>query len=187
MPIPLGIIAVAGAGAAGAAGAYDLLETTVLGSNTASVTFSSLGSYSDYKHLQIRATIRTARSINGDFHYIRFNSDTGSNYAYHELVGQGSSVASSASTSQTYIQYSRAPGTTNTANVFSSAVIDILDFNNSSKNTTIRSLSGYEAATDAISLFSGVWLSTAAVTSITLLQPSFNTLAGSRFSLYGIK
>lgn len=178
-----GILASSG----GAAGAYDLLETTVLGSDTASITFNNLNNYSGYKHLQIRATIRTARSINGDFHYLRFNGDTGSNYAYHELVGQGSSVTSSASTTQTYVQYSRAPGTTNTASVFAAAVIDILDFSNTSKNTTIRSLAGYEAATDAISLFSGFWNNTAAVTSITLLQPSFNTLSGSRFSLYGVK
>ena len=47
MPFGLGFFATAGAGAAGS---FDLLETQVLGSAQASVTFSSLGTYSNYKH-----------------------------------------------------------------------------------------------------------------------------------------
>jgi hypothetical protein len=33
--------------------AFDLLETTTLTTSASSVTFSGLGAYSDYKHLQI--------------------------------------------------------------------------------------------------------------------------------------
>ena len=56
MPIPLGFFAAAGAVAGGS---YDLLETTILSSNAASVTFSNLNNYAaDYQHLQIRAVVK---------------------------------------------------------------------------------------------------------------------------------
>ena len=187
MPIPLGILAVAGAGAAGAASDYVRLESTILTTTAASVTFSNLNNYSAYKHLQLRITARTDRSGSGDDNIgIRVNSDTGSNYAYHWLTGDGSSVASSATTSTTFAFVGKTAAALATANNFAGNVIDILDFNSSAKNTTFRSLSGQ--GSDYIRLFSGLWNNTAAVTAL-LLYPLTgpNFIAGSRFSLYGIK
>jgi hypothetical protein len=188
MPIPLGVLAVAGAGAAGGGGSFDLLETTVLGSDTASVTFSSLGSYSAYKHLQIRMTAATTAYPG---FAIRFNSDTGSNYAYHRLSANGSTVVSGASTSAAEIRFVNAlpDEARDNSNIFGAAIVEILDFSNSSKNSTVRGMSGSHY-TDAkqIGLYSGLWNNTNAVTSITLLDPSSgNFVSGSRFSLYGIK
>jgi hypothetical protein len=189
MPIPLGILAVAGAGAPAAAGAYDLLETTVLGSAAASVTFSSLDSYSNYKHLQIRLAAQSSRTaFDIDEVDLTFNSDTGANYAYHNLYGEGSSVLSGGAYSVNSIAIGQVSTSLTSANAFSSNVIDILDFNSSSKNTTVRSLSGMIGTTRyRARLSSGVWLNTASVTSIRLLCGSANFVAGSRFSLYGIK
>jgi hypothetical protein len=188
MPIPLGILAVAGAGAAGGASSYDLLETTVLSSSASSVTFSSLGSYSAYKHLQIRTANRTDRSgFASDDIALQMNADTGANYRNHGLYGDGSSVASfDAAASE--IRIGLTSGVTETANIFGAFVIDILDFASSSKNTTIRALSGKEGSGDYIALTSGLWINTAAVTSI-LIKPrnATNFIAGSRFSLYGVK
>jgi hypothetical protein len=189
MPIPLGILAVAGAGGA-AASAYDLLETTLISTNTASVTFSSLGAYSDYKHLQIRTTARTTRALQADGMTIRLNSDSGSNYRAHRLQGNGTAVESSDSGSVTFIRdLPQIAGDTATANIFGAMVIDILDFSNANKNTTTRALGGSHTVTfNAISLSSGLWNNTNAVTSITiapLTGPNF--VAGSRFSLYGVK
>jgi hypothetical protein len=175
--------------AAGGAGAYDLLETQVLASSAASVTFTGLGAYSDYQHLQIRLVGATdAYSGFG----LRFNGDTGANYASHRLYGNGGSVGSSASTSSTrIIAVNGLPDETrDTSNIFGAAVIDILDFSNSSKNTTTRNLAGNGVYTDyqLIGLFSGLWNNTNAVTSINLFDPSAgNFVTGSRFSLYGIK
>ena len=190
MPIPLGILAVAGAGAAGGASSFDLLETTVLSSAASSVTFSSLGSYSDYKHLQLRISTRTDRSGNLSAPTMRLNSDTGSNYAYHLLRGSGSSVLSEGYSSQSSINIPSNSSDYMTANVFSAAVIDILDFSSSSKKTTIRVLGGNPDSNYwNIALQSGLWNNTAAVTSI-ILEPGFgasNWKASSRFSLYGVK
>jgi hypothetical protein len=188
MPIPLGVLAVAGAGGGAAANSFDLLETTLISTNTASVTFSSLGSYSAYKHLQIRMTVRGNRnSTIGDIR-ARFNADSGSNYAFHRLLADPPSVISQANTSQTFIRFGTFVGNNGTANVFSASVVDILDFGSSSKNTTIRSLDGFkDSSSFPIGLYSGFWNNTNAVTSIELYPESDSFVSGTRMSLYGIK
>ena len=190
MPIPLGVLAVAGAGAAGG-GAYDLLETTLVGTNTASVTFSNLNNYSSYKHLQIRAVMKGSGSSVYDG-FMRFNSVT-SGYAYHTLAGSGFSVTSQANTNQDSMGLGSFPGDNAQipSEAFGVAVIDILDFSSSSKNKTIRSLSGWAGNNDVVGpirLVSGFLNSTSAITSITLgVSTSTNIRYDSRISLYGIK
>jgi hypothetical protein len=182
MLIPFGVLSAAGAGGV-VAGSYDLLETNILGSAQASITFSSLGTYAaDYKHLQIRMTARLS-GANGIDAYI--NGDTGSNYAGHLLRGNGSTVSSFGRSSSSTLQIA---DSTSTANVFTGAVVDILDFASSTKNTTIRSFTGDSGGQTFIQIWSGLWNNTAAVTSIELYGRAATTLQiGSRFSLYGIK
>jgi hypothetical protein len=185
MPIPLGILAVAGAGGA-AAGAYDLLETVA---PTADFTFTGLDSYSQYKHLQIRMMLRSTSAGDAIADMgIRFNNDTGANYFSHRLYGSGSTVTSSFGISTTQLELSGVVVRTSaTANAFTASVIDILDFNNASKNTTVRGLSGLSVSTDnSIRLFSGAWNNTAAVTSINI-RGSGGLATGCRVSLYGVK
>ena len=186
MLIPFGIL---GASGAGPLPAMELISTTVLGTATPSVTFSSLGDYSStYKHLQVRLLTRTSRTEINDSLISRFNGDTGSNYARHRLYGTGSSVASNADTSQTYILTGETSGNTNTTSSFFTTVIDILDPYSTSKNTTTRWLNGGTGAFNHIQLGSGLWNNTASVTSFAIQPVSgANLLAGSRFSLYGIK
>ena len=170
-------------------GSYDLLETQVLSSSASSVTFTGLGSYTDYKHLQIRAVLRTDRSSADDLTMIRFNGDSSSSYANHQLYGNGSTVQSSAQTSQTYIRNISSAGGTFTTNGFSAHILDILDFSSTSKNTTVRQLAGVVGNYNDVRLASGLWNSTSAVTSITLAQyiTSTNFVSGTRLSLYGVK
>lgn len=181
MLIPLGFLAVSGV----SAGSFDLLETQVLTGSAASVTFSSLGTYSNYKHLQIRFTARS-NSAAGATLYTNFqaNSDTGSNYAWHSLRGNGSNVGSFAGTSATFGRSGLAAGSTATANAFATSVLDILDPFETTKNTTFRFLAGQ----GEIYLGSSVWLNTNALTSLAIQEGYSSTfVAGSRFSLYGIK
>ena len=188
MPIPLGILAVAGAGAAGVVNDYFWLETTVLSSNAASVTFSNLGNYSQYKHLQIRWTTRDSWSDNFASTNIRFNGDSGANYASHRLWGNGSSALSAADTSITEMRINLTAAALSDANTFSAGVTDILDFSSTSKNKTIRTLHGVVSPGEvtAITLQSGFRNNTAAITSISFSAVS-NFVSGSRFSLYGIR
>ena len=187
MPFGLGFFATAGAGAAGS---FDLLETQVLGTSAASVTFSSLGTYSNYKHLQVRFTARSTNSgTASDGLWMQFNGDTGSNYAWHRLEGNGSTVVSGAGTSATWILIGVAPRDGNTANIFSAGVCDVLDAFESTKNKTIRSLNGVTGTGNpGVFLNSGFRNNTAALTSMTLLPDAGQSFtANSRFSLYGIK
>jgi len=188
MPIPLGVLAVAGAGGGGAASSFDLLETTVLGSNTQTVTFSGLGSYSQYKHLQLRCVLRMSDSGNGGgVITLQFNGVT-SGYAQHRLAGTGSSVISGANTSTISMSALWATGQNSEANSFGAGVVDILDFSNTNKNTTIRGFTG-ATSNNQVVLYSGLYPDTTAVTSITVLQSAnnYSFQTGSRFSLYGIK
>ena len=166
-------------------GSFDLLETQVLGSTAASVTFSSLDTLAaGYQHLQIRATIRDAVSFQNSASFrLRFNGDSGNNYAWHRLFGNGSSVSSGAGTTQSGIFGDNAGN-----GFYSGHVFDILDPFNTSKNTTARFINGYEAGSaKSISIHSGVWMNTAALSSIGIFTEGFGFVTGSRFSLYGIK
>lgn len=172
-------------------GAYELISTTVLGSDTASVTFSSI--VGTYKHLQIRMTgrISATSSLLGST-LIRLNGDTtAANYSSHFLRGSGSSVSSFAVLgSSGFYALNSTAGNGSSANIFGSAIIDILDYSSTSKYKTGRTMSGglTSSTTTFIVLQSGLWMNTASVTSITLVDESANNfITGSRFSLYGIK
>jgi hypothetical protein len=185
----LGIFSAAGAG--GVRGDYELIESVILGTATTSVSFSSLGTFSStYKHLQIRYTARTDASFNAESMLMRLNSDTGTNYVSHDLNGGSGTVISSAYTGLTYARaIGLATANSASANNFGAGVTDILDAYSTSKNKTVRSLSGELAAGEEnIRLGSSAWLSTSSITTILIDSINgTNLVAGSRFSLYGIR
>lgn len=179
----LGLLGAAG----GIASAYDLLETTVLGTQAASVTFSNLNNYSDYKHLQIRATVRGSTNFLTDRPIVRLNALQGQNYAEHRLVGNGTSVSSTGVGQQDKIQQSIIPGNSGILDSFGAMVIDVLDFSNTNKNKTVRTLMGALYENTEVGLISGVVLTTNAITSITVGSNEGGYATRSRFSLYGVK
>jgi hypothetical protein len=167
-------------------GAYDALSTvTVPSGGAASITFAAIPT--GYKHLQIRWISRSAVSENvGDLSY-HFNGDTTtSNYAYHRLIADGSAVYAQGSTSSNAIAF--VGGNNNTTNVFSTGVLDILDYATTTKNKTSRSLSGYDNnGSGWIGMYSNLWLSTSAVNSISLFRSGNNLNQHSQFTLYGVR
>jgi hypothetical protein len=182
-PIPLGILALSGVFASGA---FDLLETTTLTSSAASISFTGLGSYATagYKHLQIRMI---ARNDNRTGLRLKFNSDSGTNYAYHNLAGNGSVVSSGSATSEAFIDLATYPTSTQTVGNYGAVVCDVYDFASTVKNTTTRTLSGVaDTSFNHIRLMSGLWNSLAAVTEISLGHNG-TLLAGTRISIYGVK
>jgi hypothetical protein len=173
--IPFGFWAASGGGAAGG---FDLLETTTLSTSASSVTFSGLGAYSDYKHLQVRAVSKATTG----FQILTFNGDSGSGNTYttHLLQGNGSSVFSSAEVGVTYGILNHSSKTDWSANV-----IDILDAFSTDKFTTVRSFGGVASGSSIVQFISGAWYNTAAITSLTISKSALEI--GSRFSLYGVK
>jgi hypothetical protein len=184
------IVALLESGAGGGGGAYESIATFSLASNTASVTFSSIPS--TYKHLQIRYMGRsttTGTSV-GDNLYINLNADTGSNYTYHQLLGSSSTASATGATAQTRLNFQNAlPRNGVTSSVFGVGIFDLNDYASTTKNKTARIFYGTDTnnTESKVYLASGLWISTSAVTSIALAPQSNSFLAGSVFSLYGIK
>jgi hypothetical protein len=165
------------------------IATTLVGSGGATVvTFNDIPQ--TYKHLQLRGIVRSTTSGSGigDNVDLRFNGDNGSNYARHLLQGDGASVATSTNTSGTLTRISVAPRSGVTASTFTGLICDILDYTNTNKYKTLRTLSGVDAnGSGTVFFISGLWMSTSEVTSITLLPEANSFAQYSRFSLYGIK
>ena len=170
-------------------GAYDSIATTTVGAGgAASITFSSIPS--TYTHLQIRGIYRSNYAGTTDNLLMRFNGDTGANYAEHILRGDGSSAGVFADANMSYIIATvDQAGNTAGSNVFGVDVIDILDYANTSKYKVMRNLSGRDNNGDGgVSLSSGLWQNTSAISTI-VLYPRYGTAMQqySQFALYGIR
>jgi hypothetical protein len=159
------------------------IASTLVGAGGSSViTFNDIPQ--TYKHLQVRTMCLTSASATDV--KLQFNSDTGSNYTQHLLWGNGSAASAGSYTSTTYIP----AGVTSitTANP-AAGVVDILDYTNTNKYKTVRTLSGSD--TNGVGGFiffeSGVWMNTTAITSLILAPYSGTFNQYSRISLYGIK
>ena len=165
-------------------GAYDSLATVTLSAATASITFAGIPT--GYKHLQIRGIAKSAGSgTNGD---MTINGDTGNNYAWHELGGNGAVAYTSASASRANIANVFDLNASTNTNIFGASIIDILDYANTSKNKTVRTIGGTDLnGSGGVALWSGLWMNTAAITSITITGRSANIAQYSSFALYGVK
>ena len=179
-----------------AEGAFDAIAAVTVPSGGISVvTFDGIPS--GYEHLQIRALVRGNRTpVTYDNFNIRFNNDYENNYAAHVFYGDGrsSAVNAESATSANAIVAAQIPGSASLTNSFGVAIIDVLDYSSNIKNTTIRSLNGYESNTtgyggiySSICLISGGWYNTAPVTSITFVPSNSPFQEFSHFALYGVK
>ena len=171
------------------ASSYDSIATVTVGAGgSSSISFSSIPS--TYKHLQIRGIARESSGSSTENIKVVLNSDTGSNYSTHLLytTGGGSAYAYGAA-STAYMFGGVIVNSGNTASVFGASVIDILDYANTNKYKTLRSLGGTDTNTSDsyISLFSGNWRSTSAVDTVTITAQTGNFVQYSTFALYGIK
>ncbi len=161
---------------------YESIATVSVGAGgSSSISFTSIPS--TFKHLQIRGLTLSSSPNNNII--VRFNSDSGANYSYHALNGTGSVAESYGAANSTFTSAGYSGGTSN-GSVF---VYDILDYTNTNKYTTIRSLGGIDQnGSGYINLHSGNWRNTAAISTITITHgASVNFNQYSQFALYGIK
>lgn len=182
------IAAIHGTGVAAATNSYESIATVTVGAGgSSSISFTSIPS--TFKHLQIRMLGRSSRSANEGYGVVRFNSDTGSNYSYHSLEGNGSTAAAGGSGSVNYPTLIFFPAASRGASIFGGGVLDVLDYQNTNKNKTIRVLDGYDSnGAGYITFQSGAWYNTNAITSITITEFNGNNFVEySQFALYGIK
>jgi hypothetical protein len=160
-------------------GAFDsLANVTVPSGGLSSITFAGIPN--TYKHLQIRALVKFAGN---DFGNLRFNGDTTtSNYRNHILYGTGSGSALSITAANA--AYFPTEGRSSVG----VSVLDILDYANTSKNKVTRELGGFDTnGTGQVFLTSNLWMSTAAINSISI-TPQLGTFTEfCQFALYGVK
>jgi hypothetical protein len=162
---------------------FESIATVTVGvGGQSTISFSSIPS--TYQHLQLR--FAGSSSAVNNFR-MRFNSDTGSNYAVRQILGTGAALSASSSASQTSMNLVY----DNKANSLfpAIAIVDVLDYSNSNKNKVVSSLAGSEQNNnDGLVMFrSNLWMNTAAVTSISIFLDSGSFNQYSSFALYGIK
>jgi hypothetical protein len=173
-------------------GAYDSIASTTVGAGgVSSVTFSSIPS--TYKHLQLRILTRASDSAVMAGPIFRVNGDSGSNYSYHLLTGNGATIGSTGATNAGFMHFENIIANTAGAGNFGLYIIDFLDYANTSKNKTARALQGWDNAgagstTGQAGFHSANWRSTSAINQIvaTMFTGS-NFMQYSSFALYGIK
>lgn len=167
----------------GAVGDYQSIATVTVGSGgQASVDFTSIPN--TYTHLEVRFIAKASTQTRMR---LQINADTATNYSTHLLLGNGSSAFSAAGPNEPKIAISSL--IESTANTFCAGVVSILEYKDTNKFKTVRSLSGFEDNTSnsEMALGSGAWRSTNAVTSLKFYLDSGNLGQYSSFGLYGIK
>jgi hypothetical protein len=160
---------------------FPLQVITVGAAGASSVTFTNIPN--TYSHLQVRVfSLMNA----ADNFYMQFNSDTAANYSWHQVTGDGSSAGAAAGTSTTFMFVGNNNSSSTTTG--NAAVIDILDYVNTNKYKTVRSLLGSDAnGSGLVALRSGNWRSSNAITSIKITPSSGSFSQYSQFALYGVK
>ena len=165
-----------------------LIQRTTLSTSTATVTFSSIPT--SYTSLQIRYIARSTYASTGDSPLMLLNGNTGNNYATHTMSANGTAVSASGIAPYNAMPCPNISAANATASVFGSGIIDIHDYNSTTRNKTIRAFGGWDGNGSGFTqLRSGIFLNTSAITSITLnLQNTGGSFAsGSTFALYGFK
>jgi len=160
---------------------YDSISTVIVGSGgSSSIVFSSIPS--TYSSLQIRFS---ATSTSGTALLLRVNNLSTASYARHALYGNGATTAAGNNfNTDPYIYgYSGSITATNPT----VGIIDILDYQDTSKNKTVRCLIGNDKnGSGVIEYTSLLYPSTSAISTLELYGgANFNQY--SKFALYGIK
>jgi hypothetical protein len=149
-------------------------------------TFDFTSIPATYKHLKILSIHRTSVGTAVDNVQMTFNNDTSSNYQFtygyagNTTIGAGNTIAGSAF-------YMRSTGSLTT--YFAAAIVDIYDYSNSSKWTTVHSNGAVaqNSADSEVWFMNSTWFNTTTVNKITIGYGAGGFTSGSEFHLYGIK
>jgi len=121
-------------------------------------------------------------STTGSTNFAKVNSDSGSNYSYTLLNGNGTTARSARGSNQSVgLILTSAYG-------HGTSQITVTHFFNYANTTTYKtSLSRWNDASTGTELSVGLWRSTAAISTLTIVNNDVHTFqSGSTFDLYGI-
>jgi hypothetical protein len=112
---------------------------------------------------------------------LRFNNDSGANYSQTRLLGSGSAAASDRDSSINQINAFVSSSTSNNIN-------EIIQIQNYSNATTYKTaLLRWNNAASYVAAIVGLWRSTSAINRVDMILSTSTYVAGSTFTLYGIK
>ena len=156
---------------------YEPIATNTL-SSANTITFSSISaSYTDLRII-LMGTNSSANDV-----AIRLNSDSGSNYSYTRLGGNGSTASSSRVSNSTYAYGGTAMGST----IPSLHIIDFFSYAGSTNKTILAQTSRDQNGSGEVERLVNLWRSTSAITSISLSSGLADFSSGTTATLYGIK
>jgi hypothetical protein len=159
---------------------FKLIEAKSLGSNTASIEFTSIPS--TYTDLLVMCSLRS--SVDGDGIYLKFNGST-SSYSHRMLTGSGSAASSQTpgQTDKGALGYT----TTTTASTFGNLSVYIPNYTSSNnKSWSADGVQEANATAAYMNMVAGLWSNTSAITSLTVLTDNGVMQTNSSFYLYGI-
>ena len=161
---------------------YEPIATTTLGSAASSITFSSIAaSWTDLRLVFIAPTVSASGAAR-----IRFNSDTGTNYSYTVLGGDGATATSTRATSDTQYKLGNLINTSTTVPQFYQ--VDIFSYAGSTNKTALTTFSNDQNGAGSTEQSVGLWRNTSAITSVFIWTGGTATFGiGTTATLYGIK
>lgn len=163
-----------------------IATTTISNTTTTSVTFSSISAgYTDLR-LVFNGTVGTA----GLTVAARFNGDTGTNYSFTNLRGNGTAAASSRQSNYTWIPVTDDIVSGGSTTIPSFGTLDIFSYAGSTNKTALGTISSDTNGSGTVQRTVNLWRNTAAITSITVFitsGTSFYFGNGATATLYGIK
>jgi hypothetical protein len=169
-------------GAVAEINSYESIATLNGTGSSGTISFTSIPS--TYIHLQIRWIGKSTST--GTYTILTMNGDSANNYATHSVFGTGSTASGEGYNANSSMSGGFLTASSETG--IGSAVLDILDYKNTSKNTTLRGLTGRDNnGSGTAALLSGAWFNTAAVNRIDIAVNAGSWSTISQFALYGIK
>ena len=166
------------------ANTYTLIASNTVGSGGAtSIDFTSIPStYTDLCFVWSMRQNTTDLS-----QYIRFNNDSGSNYSYRTLYGDGSNANSTSASSQTGIAFWSTAHSGHTASTFSNTLMYVPNYTSSNqKSVSMDFVAENNGTTAPMALTVGLWTGTAAINRVTFVPFGANFVQYSSVYMYGI-
>ena len=156
------------------------IATTTLGTAAATITFSSIASsYTDLRLVLVGTSVSAQTNVE-----VTFNSDTGTNYSWVYLGGNGTSAVSSSGTSRNFIRLTNQTNFNDT--IPTMRTVDVFSYAGSTNKTVLTTESADLNGSGATTYAAQLWRNTAAINTIRLNAPNANFAIGTTATLYGI-
>lgn len=175
------------------AASFESIATISLSGSQSSIEFTSIPT--TYKHLQIRGIAHGTTTANTDA-YIQVGPSSAiqtTGYSWHNIYGVGGGTAGSATQGGSGANYMLGAWdfgtTTNSPNIFSAMILDILDYSSTTKTKTMHSFAGVDRnGSGIVGSYSGFWYdATDAIGRIKIYLSSGSFSQYTHFALYGVK